>query len=1119
MSEDHDATLSAAEPGDPSAGATARPTAPEPETLGRFQLRSLIGEGGMGQVWEAWDPRLERRVAIKRLHAPDPRARQRFLREARLQASLAHPGICPVFEVGQAEGLPYIVMPRLEGEPLDRASEDLPLEQRLILVRQVAEAVHAAHRAGLIHRDLKPANILVESPDDGPSRPMVLDFGIARPLAEEGLTASGELVGTPSYMAPEQVEGDAERLDRRTDVYALGATLYRLLTGRPPHAGQGATLMVRILRDEPPRLRPTGVPVDVEAIVFKCLEKTRERRYDSALALAEDLGRYLDGEPVRARRIDWRVRLVKGLRRHRVAVRVAAVAAVLLVAALGWGIWSASRAEERQRLAARFGAQVEAVEATVRFSRLAPLHDVRPDQTELRRLLASIHPSLEATEPSVRALAHHALGQGHLALDELDEARRHLESAWELGHQTPESAADLGRALSELYRDRLASLERVGDLGGSETLRERLSQRLGRTFGAPDEQQKQLQRSLGDPARELLARGRSSETNDEPMLEALILFHEGRPADALELLRDAPADPSWVYEPLGLEGDIRRSWAVALDAGGDEEAARRELESARRAYAEAARIAESDPAILRDDAQVVYLMVRLGLTEPDEVQELIAEGLERLEEARIVDPDDPRAWVDSARLHRLAAEHDGEQDGDPGSHLDRAIADGRRALAIDEESSGAWYELGRSHWRRARRARDLGNDPLPLFEEAGRAFERVAPEARDYAYFTSLGLLRMTLAGQRAEAGLDAGAEYGAAIEAYRAAAERHSAPFAALVNLGVSLRNASTLVGTSPVEMLRQAVETFEQARDLDPDHMVPPYYLGLCYLGLAQGGNPASERLDATLAQHAAAELERAVELAPEQAPPHIGLGKIFHFQALDAYARGADPTPFFERARRAQARALERAPGQPAAVLNQAWTVYFEGKFALRDGGDPEALLTEAEHLCQRALEIRRRANALLCLGSVRRLQAEYLVIENGVDGAAPRFAESRQLFEEILSLDPDHAEAHRSLGRLLTLEAQSLRTRGEDSAGALERARQTLDRALALESSIPMFWLADARWHLELAEGLVAMDQADAASLAASISAGHQSLERAREPATHSVEIARLEARFAKLNPAR
>ena len=1077
--------------------------------LGRFRLDALIGEGGMGKVYEAWDPHLERRVAVKVLHAPDPVSRQRFMREARLQGAISHPGVCPVFEVGQAEGMPYIVMPRLVGQPLDEATADLPLEQKLSLMQQVAEAVHAAHRSGLVHRDLKPANILVETPEDGPPRPVVLDFGIARQVSSSDLTQADRIFGTPTYMAPEQIDQTLQLLDRRADVYALGSTLYCLLTGHPPFSGRGTALLLKVVRDEPAPLRPLGIPADVEAIALKCLEKQKRLRYDSALDLAEDLGRYLDGKPVLARHIGRRVRLAKWMRRHLAAVRVAVVASALLAGALGWGLWTSWQAGEREEMARRFSSQVAEVEALVRYSNLAPLHDVRPDHAELRHRMADIRAAMDGADGRVRSLGHHALGRGHLALDEPEQARQEMATAWDLGLHSSELAADLGLALSEVYRDRLAALERVRDSGGQKSLREQLRQRLVKTFGDPAEQQKQLQRSFGDPARQLLVQSRDPGRPDDAILEPLILFHEGNVEAAVTLLGDLPRRPSWAYESLALEGDMRRSWAVSLDAEGHPDAARQQLEQARRVYAQAMTVAESDASLRLDDAQAVYLLLSLDLVPKAEVAALLEQGLASVQQALAANPDNIRPWLWQGRLHRLGAQQ-AEADGmDPSPRLTEVMATMQHALELDEVSSAAWYELGRAHWRRGRWLRDQGGDPRSDLQQAAKAFERVASDDRDYAYYTSLGVLHMTVAGQLQSTDRAVTAEYQAAVAAYRAAAERHSAPFAALNNLGVTLFNAAALPDTQPRDMLQQAIDTFERARDLDPDHMVPRYYLGLCYLRLAQGGDPTTGLLDAALATEAVRSLERAVELSPESYQSLAGLGEVVHFQVLDAHDRGDDPAPFFAQSRQAYERALELAPDHPLILLNLGWSYYFEGKFLLRDGDDGAAALRRAEGLCRQTLDAQRRDTALLCLGSVLRMEAERRIVHGGDPSSA--FEESRKLFEEILDHLPDDAEAHRSLGRLETLRATWLDARGENPEPAFEKARQSLDRALELAPDIALFWLADARWHLAIGRRAVRSGQPTAET----VESARQSLSKARRLRPNWREAEQLQAELTEL----
>lgn len=1067
-SVDEDATLES-----PASG--ARPPAPG-QWLHRFRLDKMLGQGGMGQVWEAWDPQLERWVAIKRLLTTDLASRQRFVREARLQAAIVHPGICPVFEVGQEAGEPYIVMPRLDGVTLDQAVEEAPLEYKLELMRQVAEAVHAAHQQGLIHRDLKPANIMVESPPDAPPRPVVLDFGIARPMGSDGLTASGEIVGTPAFMAPEQVEGRSVALDRRTDVYALGATLYRLLAGHPPYSAVGTPLLLSIVHDEPPRLALGNVPAEVEAIVFKCLEKEKDQRYDSTRGLAEDLGRYLAGEPVKARPVTRWVRFSKWMRRHRVAVRVTSIAALVALAALIWGGWAAFRSEARQEIARQFGAQIEEIEALVRYSHLVPLHDIRADHDQLRRRLDAIRPSLDDGDAVVRALASHALGRGHLALDELETAHGYLAAAYEMNPENPEFAADLGRVLSELYRERLTLVERTRDLGGRESLQEQLSNRLEHSFRKSGEQQNQWLQAFGDPARDLLAMQGPSGANDAVELDALRLFHEGEPEAALDLLDQAPSAPIWAYERLRLEGDIRRSWAVGLATDSETRPlGRQQLEQARRIYDQALAVAPSHAAVLRDAAQAAAMMVRLDLVEPEEAEPLFADARESLRQAMIIDPEDFRTWLWVARVESFAAYIQLGLARDPSESLNRALEAGNRAVQIDERASAGWLQVGRVYEMLARWRSSQGKNATREFEQAEKAFERVAARDRNYNYHVSLGTLRVVVAAQRVEQGLDASEAYLSAIASYRSAAEMNSAPFAALVNLALALFEVSSLNDATAQDMLHEANEILQQARALRPDHFASFYYSGLIWMRLARGGSAAQWIVHDDLAQTAQTHFERAIEMVPENFAPRVGLAQLLHLRAVSTHRRGGDASWLFAQARQAHGRALELAPEQSAVLLNLAWTAYFEGKFALREGHDPTALLGEAEDLCRQSLAIRRRPNALLCLGSVLRMEAEHYVRQVASAAADTAIAEAETIFHEMLDMTSDHGEAHRSLGRLLTLKAQLRRNDGDDPTLPLKQARMALDQALALEGDLIDFQTADAKWYLEKARWLIATGQ--------------------------------------------
>ncbi len=310
-----------------------------PEVRG-YRVEALLGRGGMGVVYRAWHLRLNRAVALKMLLAGPcarPEELERFLRESQAVASLGHPNIVQVYDIGDADGRPYFTMELVEGGNLADQIRGVPqpANQAAACVATLAEAIHAAHQSGIVHRDLKPANILLTR--DG--TPKVTDFGLARRLdGDEGLTLSGVPVGTPSYMAPEQARGERQAIGPATDVYALGAILYELLAGRPPFRAESATATLQqVLTAEPvspTRLNPQ-VPRDLTTICLKCLSKEPHRRYASAAALAEDLRRFLRGEQIAARRAGRLERLARWARRSPAQAALLAAAVLVALAAAG----------------------------------------------------------------------------------------------------------------------------------------------------------------------------------------------------------------------------------------------------------------------------------------------------------------------------------------------------------------------------------------------------------------------------------------------------------------------------------------------------------------------------------------------------------------------------------------------------------------------------------------------------------------------------------------------------------------------------------------------------------------------------------------------------------------
>jgi serine/threonine protein kinase/Flp pilus assembly protein TadD len=312
--------------------------------FGDYELIGEIGRGGQGVVYRAHQKSLNRIVALKVISLGPWTTEEhlkRFRREAEAAASLDHTGIVPVYEVGEREGSCYFSMKFVEGGKLDEVIRRTPISipQTVELIAKLARTVHYAHEHGILHRDIKPGNILL----DAKGEPLLTDFGLAGLVeAESTITGTLEVMGTPSYMAPEQAAGETTKVNKATDIYGLGAVLYELLTGHPPFAGGTSYQTIRLLLDtEPrqPRLWNRKIGRELSTICLKCLEKDPKRRYPSGRALAEDLEHWLKHEPIRARRSGFFTHARKWVQR-KPAIAALIASLVALAAAMGWNVWN-----------------------------------------------------------------------------------------------------------------------------------------------------------------------------------------------------------------------------------------------------------------------------------------------------------------------------------------------------------------------------------------------------------------------------------------------------------------------------------------------------------------------------------------------------------------------------------------------------------------------------------------------------------------------------------------------------------------------------------------------------------------------------------------------------------
>ncbi|HBL29871.1 MAG TPA: hypothetical protein DD490_23790 [Acidobacteria bacterium] len=996
----------------------------------RYRVERLLGSGGMGTVFLAFDPSLDRRVALKLLHRNAPEQTARFLREARAQARVEHPNICQVHEVGEVEGRPYIAMQHIEGKSLAELRGELTPEATVRLVREVAQAIHAAHKTGLIHRDLKPANILVAGGDDGDLQPYVVDFGLARDQGDTAVSASGVISGTPSYLSPEQAQGTL--LDRRSDVYSLGVILYEMLAGEPPfQGGNPVHVVVRVLQEDAVPLRKVvpSIPRDLETIVTKCLEKDPARRYDSARALADDLGRWLEGEPIAARPAGWLYRAGKRLRKHRLLATVSAVSCLALLFAGALVVWTRWEARERAALAQRFGQRVEEMLSHMRYAAFLPRHDMRPAKEELRRELDEIHREMLQLGPLAEGPGHSALGQGFLALGRYEVAQGHLERAWKAGEQQPEEAAALARTLEALREKALLEASR----NRAPEAREALEEELDATFR--------------QPALAYLRQALRHEAHPEPYLEALLAFYEKRYDDAVAQARESLRQTPWFYEAGQLEAEVWKERAEKADLQGDGEQSlafwNRAGEVHRRLLAAVpSDLALNAGACLRQVRQLSLIRGTHGDTGPAEEDTLRA-----CNRALEIDPERSDLLFSKATAWWVRGDRESRRGVDPLPSLETSIRLSRRALALDGTQAGAWKTLAiawrlRGQWEVGR-----GVDPAPALQrslEASRRAVELQPDVADH--HAELGLAYSVLANDHGRRGLDPRPTLQKAVASYRRALEINPRRLPARINLGTTwnwIAEARIARGEDPSEALARATEAFDLAARQRPNLVSIHNNLGNTWLTLAEyqiaRGVDAGPALD-----RATASYRRTLELQPDYTYGAYNLAVTAKDRALALFLAGRDPAPALAAAQAHVDAALQVNPTDADNFLERGRLEVLAARQALRRRKNAAADLDRADAALDRAEALNPGAPEIFQAQAESALyRAEHALATRSRPEPAIRRGLDR--LARALAIRPEDARAFALQGALWELTARAT-TAPAERAAARARAVELLTAAL-------------------------------------------------------------------------
>ncbi len=1085
----------------PRGGPRARPRK-SGDMFGRYVLDAVLGRGGMGIVWKAWDPVLARRVALKQMLPDliDQEAAQRFLREGRAAARLRHAGIVAVHDVGEVEGAPYLAMEYVEGttfagflaESLDAkcsvgASADR-LRAEVEILAQVAEAVGHAHRQGILHRDLKPGNILL----DDRGKAFVTDFGLAKALGESDppaggpaslVTLSGQILGTPAYMSPEQANGNVTTLSPRTDVYALGAILNEVLTGQVPFgkATPWELLNAVMMRepDPPSRVAP-GVPLELEAVCMKALEKNPVLRYADAGQLAGDLRRWLAGEPVQARRVGWAGRLARRWRRRR---GVLALAAGVLVGLGAIGVWGRLESRARGQRTSRLIAQV--AESVLRLQA-----EVGRAHTELQTLIDLAEQPLGLLDSVIAEDDRHAAalawrGKLRILLGETRRGREDLDRAiaidpeWEfplwlrgasslqsyvarrgLPEAIPGPAGPEFRPRRPVDPEEAALLESArADLSAAESAprrdpavgdAERMTARAMLAFCAETAEGYAEAAAQLDGVADGVAR----------RLRGLSLFRLGRHEEAAAALDLSLTNAAYDGQARMYRGMVRIALGAAAEARGQDGGAHYTgaLEDLDVALA-------LDPTHVPGHARRAVARSGLGSSRRDrgnDAADLFRSAIDDWDRVLAATPHDLSARAARMRTRMFLAESITDRGGDPRAEYAAVAAETGALLQQRPDFTDLRVLRGQAEFQTAETRRARGEDPGDGWERALAEFDAaLRTDGSSGEAWAGRGAALIRIAEAESARGADPEARLTGAIAAFDRAIELFPRSAEHRIDRGIAHRaraDLETARGRDATDLLTTAIADFTGAMEIGMPALRAlearaSAYEARARIAAGAGGDPREDR------KSALADRDAQVSRGNVRWETLAQRGSLLVRLGQDEAPRGVDPRPLFRRAAEDFAAAAAAHPSHPVlrnaggnARLNlgdatQAW------------GEDPGPAYAAAESEYRAALEGGYTA-AWLNLGLLFRSQGRWDDAARAFDSAAADPARARTIearraeLRNLAAADVGpwatpwrHADLSLQFGRFaLALERFQSGLHALDADGAEARERRLSDPAI-------------------------------------------------------------------------
>jgi serine/threonine protein kinase len=961
------------------------------ENWERYQVLDFLGGGGTSKVYKAIDRTLNRKVALKFIWGEDPTTEKRFIREARTQAQIDHPHVCKIHEVGSFSGRSYIAMQLIEGETLGTASSKMTLEQKVVVMKQVADAIQAAHRLGIIHRDIKPANIMMEKTETG-WHSYVLDFGLARETAVEGVTLTGMILGTPAYMSPEQAWGDAQKIDRRSDVYGIGATSYFVFSGRPPFDGGSMEIILKLAHQDPDYIRKISsqIPVDLETIVMKCLEKDPGRRYDSAKAVGEDLQHYLNGDSIQARPPSFAYTASKKIRKHKTLAIVLTVSAILVLGLASTSIYSWWRTGKEIQMANEFAHISEEMNWRMRVARMAHLHNLADDNKQIIQVMDSVKKRMREAGSFSEAPGNYALGRGFMELSKFDEAKTYLEKAWNSGYQTPQNAYALGLTLGHLYQQELESAQSF----------ENPTQRKAKI--------KEIEQKYREPALNFLRRSQGSRSDSEEYAEGLIAFYEKKYPEALQKAERARKSVWWLYEAAKLEGDVWMSLGIEEFDRANYDAAIKKYNAAGDAYKNAIQIARNDPSLYESDCKRWIKVMLVENARGGSLKEPMNQGLVACDQALTADPDSASAYSKKAEIWWRYGDDLYYRGTYPQEAVDNSIRFAQAAVQRNNHDYSALFELGNAYGLKAEFEDNSNLDGTKSWNKSIEYFNSVIKLQPNFPNVYSTGAISY------------------------------------------IALAQAQIAHGADPRANLNQAIQDCQKAIKLAPDSVAAFNTLGTAYIIFAEYERKHGLNAEASI-KNAANALNKAVAVSPKHPVPYENLATVYFDRARDELSNGMDPTNSVQQSLASSQKTLELGGDVYSTAYSIAGrALLVEAQYKILMGENPADLFTQSFAKITKAMTSGSNEPSTLYAAMINNycIQADFKIDKN--EDPSADLENARKIYKKAaLELHDSSLEIWN--GKLEILNAKWQIQKGQLAESSLNAAYNSLQNALKQKSS--------------------------------------------------------------------